>query len=181
MRGTVDRLGTPRPLGATLPALYLDDHYVQGICEVADRLLAPAFLVLDSYHAYLDPTTTPTDALDWLAGWLGLALGTDESPTRKRELVRAGAELLRWRGTATGVRDAVAAAFGVDVEVVEPGGASWSDRPSSTPELPTQVGVTVRVTATDPAHVDVARLDALVAAVTPAHVPHRVEIVGPDS
>ena len=35
----------------------------------------------------------------------------------------------------------------------------------------------VRVTVADPDAIDTARLDALVAAAKPAHVPHRVEIV----
>lgn len=178
MRGTIDELDSPRPIGETMPALYLDDLYTQGICEALDHVLAPVFLVLDSFPAYLDPATAPQDSLGWLAGWLGLTLEGHETAERKRELIRAGAEVLRWRGTAAGVRDAVAAVFGIVPEIVESGGVSWSVEPNS--EAPSGVdarpGVTVRLRVDDPDSFDLRRFDAVVAQVKPAHISHRVEV-----
>ena len=48
---------SPHPLGATLPALYLDDVFAQNLCASLDEVLAPAISVLDCFPAYLDPRT----------------------------------------------------------------------------------------------------------------------------
>ena len=63
---------SPHPLGATLPALYLDDVFAQNLCASLDEVLAPAISVLDCFPAYLDPRTAPPDMVDWLASWTGL-------------------------------------------------------------------------------------------------------------
>ncbi|MGV9712400.1 phage tail protein [Gordonia sp. NPDC003424] len=176
MRGDIPGVASPRPIGATLPSIYLDDDVAQGLCHSFDDMLAPVFLVLDSFPAYLDPATAPDDTLSWLAGWIGLVLEGHEAPARKRELIAAGAELLRWRGTPRGMRDAVTAAFGVEPDITESGGVSTSPEPGRVSDAPAvQVTVTLRVP--DPDAVDRQRLDAVVAQCKPAHVPHRVEIL----
>ena len=170
-------LGSSHPLGGTLPGLYHEDLFAQRLCSGLDEVLAPIFATLDSLSAYLDPRTAPDDMLGWLAGWIGLALDDGQSPRRQRELVRAGAELLRWRGTARGIRDAVETLFEVAPELIETGGAAWS--PTSGAGFPGQPGtrLVVRLRVPDIAAVDMRRFDAVVAAVKPAHVPHRVEVV----
>jgi hypothetical protein len=65
------------------------------------------------------------------------------------------------------------------VEIVDSGGTSWSPLPGA--RLPGEDAprVAVRVTVSDPAEVDVAALDELLATVKPAHVMHRLEVTGP--
>lgn len=176
MRGRLESLQTPCPVVGTLPAIYQDDVYAQGLCESFDDMLGPVFLVLDSFPAYLDPATAPPDTLSWLACWIGLTLQGHESADRKRELISAGAELLRWRGTVTGLRDSVAAAFGVVPEIEESGGVACSTEPSPTESTTATPSVTVTVRVDDASSIDLRRLDAVVAMVKPAHVAHRAEV-----
>ncbi|MFL5496206.1 MAG: phage tail protein [Gemmatimonadales bacterium] len=60
-------------------------------------------------HAYLltEPRTAPDDALDWLAGWIGLSFDPSFPPERRRAILVAAPELYRWRGTLTGLRRAI--------------------------------------------------------------------------
>ncbi len=176
MRGGVAGLSSPFPLGEMLPGIYHDDGFVQDLCGGLDEVLAPLVATLDCLPAYLDPGTAPVDVLEWLAGWVGVVLA-DVAPERRRVVVRRAAELHRWRGTPRGVRAAVAACFGVEPELVESGASGWSvDGGAPLPGDP-EPSLLVRVRVPHPAAVDVGRLDALVAATKPAHVPHRVEVL----
>ena len=141
-------------------------------------MLAPVIATLDSLPAYLDPSTAPDDMLGWLAGWMGIVLDGHQSAERQRELVRAGVELLQWRGTARGVRAAVGALLDTEPEIVESGGAAWSETAGA--ELPgsERAELLVRIAVDDPEAFDVRRLEALIAMIKPAHVPHRVEVRG---
>ena len=78
-------------------------------------------------------------------------------------------------------RAAVGALFDLPAEITESGGAAWSAEPAG--ELPgsDRTGLVVRIGVSDPDAFDVRRLEALVAMVKPAHIPHRVEVFGRDS
>lgn len=164
-------------VAAQLPGVYLGEPVVERFCSALDDVLAPVALTLDSLPAYLDPQTTPADLLGWLAGWLGIAVDPAPSLADRRALVRDGAELLRWRGTARGLREAIRLETGLEVEIVDSGGTEWSSTPGT--ELPGAQGnrVIVRVTAAEPDLVDVGVVERVVAGNVPAHVGHRVEVV----
>jgi hypothetical protein len=65
----------------------------------------------------------------------------------------------------------------VDVEVEDSGGTVWSSTPGA--ELPGQVAamLRVRVYAAAREDINVRRLEGIINAVKPAHVPHTLEIV----
>ncbi|MGW5151720.1 phage tail protein [Rhodococcus koreensis] len=177
MRGTTGGLQSARPLGETVPAVYQQDWYTQQLCAAFDEVLAPVFTTLDSFSAYLDPHTAPDDMLGWLAGWIGLTFTGHETPARKRDLIVAGIRTLAARGTARGVREAVAAVFDVEPEIEESGGITASTTPGTpSPGNPHPL-LTVRLVVADRSAIDERRLEALVEAVTPAHIPHHVEVV----
>lgn len=155
---------SPLPLVETMPGVYRADPMTQALCEVFDCLLAPVFAALDGFAAYLDPATTPEGMLDWLAAWIGLSFDGHVDAQRKRELVMSGVALLPWRGTTRSIRAAVNSVFDQEVEIVEPGAG---DAPI----------LLVRLITDTPDRVDLDRLDAIVAATKPAHLPHRVDIV----
>jgi phage tail-like protein len=180
MRGLVPGLASPYPLGGTLPALYRDDVFAQNLCEGLDEVLAPIIATLDSLPAYLDPATAPDDMLNWLAGWMGIVLDGHQTAERQRELVQEGVDILHWRGTARGVRSAVGALFDGPIEIIESGGAGTSlDSGSALPGTD-RAELIVRLGVNDIDGFDVRRLDAIVAMVKPAHVPHSVEVFGTD-
>ena len=97
MRGTVPGLASPHPLGETLPALYAEDSFAQRLCQGLDEVLAPLLSTLDCLPAYLDPATAPADLVEWLAGWVGVAIAPGMPEKRRRQLVAAAARLYVWR------------------------------------------------------------------------------------
>ena len=169
-------LFSPHPIGESLPAAYRDDFFVQQLCGGLDEVLAPIVVTLDSLPAYLDPGTAPDDVLGWIASWIGIVLDRNEPAQRQRDLIQQGIELLRWRGTARGVRDAVRVRFGYTPELVEPGGAQWSDSRADIPVLTGIPELVVRLGLPDPTAVDARRVEELVRLVKPAHISHRVEL-----
>jgi len=177
MRGLVDDLGTPRPLGPELPGIYQEDAFAQSMLGAFDRVLAPVLSTLDNLDAYLDPRLTPEDFLAWLAGWVGMTIDETWSPERRRAAVGRAVELYRMRGTAAGLAQQVEIYTGGRVEIEENGGTGWSIDPGGElPGAPEPV-VVVRVFVPDPKAIDPLRLDTLVGTAKPAHVEHRIEIV----
>jgi phage tail-like protein len=177
MRGRPCDLLSPLPLVDTMPAVYRGDPMTQLLCGAFDEQLAPVFATLDGLTAYLDPGTTPEDMLDWLAGWIGLTFDGHVDALRKRELIAAGAAILPWRGTVKSIRAAVNSVFNQEVEIIESGGVTASAEPDATPEGDEEPMLLVRLITDAPNGVDQRRLDAIVAAVKPAHLPHRVEVI----
>lgn len=177
MRGTADGLLTPHPLVATLPGLLQQDDFLSRLCEGLDPVLAPVFATLDGFGAYLDPQTIPEDMIAWLAGWIGLTFEVGQSAQRRRDLLSAGAEQLGLRGTVRGLRGAIEAVFLVTPEILESGGAAWSATSGAPLPGAALPSLLIRLRVPEPLDIDVPRLDAVVAALKPAHMPHRVEVV----
>jgi len=177
MRALVPGLRSPHPLGPVLPAIYQDDDFAQRLLDGLDAVVAPIYNTLDNFDAYLDPWLTPADFLDWLAGWVGIALDDSWDENRRRAIVARAVDLYRMRGTAVALAGQVEIQTGGKVEIIENGATSWSVDPGG--ELPgsPEPLVVVRVTVPDPKAVDGTRLDALVSAAKPAHVMHRIELV----
>ena len=176
MRGTVPGLASPHPLGGTLPGLYADDSLAQRLCQALDELLAPVLATLDCLPGYLDPATTPPDLLDWLAGWVGLAITPDVPDARRRQLVASAAQLYGWRGTPSAITAIVELTTGYTPQIAESGGTSWSQEPDGPLPGRPEPGLVVRLRTADP-QVDEARLRALIAPFAPAHVPWRLELL----
>jgi phage tail-like protein len=157
-----------------------EDEFLQRFVGAFDDGLAPVLATLDCLTAYVDPWLAPQDFLDYLAAWVGVELDDAWTLAQRREIVAGAALVHRRRGTARGISDAVRLAVGGEVDVTESGGARWSAAPGS--ELPGEQvpALHVRVTVADATTIDVRRLDAVVAAVKPGHVPHTVEVVTGD-
>ena len=178
MRGLIEGLETPHPIGAELPGLFHDDDFSQRFTAALDEVLAPIFLTLDAIEAYVDPWLAPSDFLTWLSEWMGIPIEEDLPEAQKRMLVARAATLYGWAGTARGIADLVEAYTGVRPEVEDTGGVSWSAMPGSDLPGADDYAVTVRVRTDDPATIDAARLERLVAGFVPASVITTVEVVG---
>lgn len=177
MRGLVDGLESPHPLGTALPALFQEDGFTQRFTAALDDVLAPVFCTLDNLEAYFDPRLAPADFIAWLAGWVGLSLDDNWPVERQRALVADAADLYRWRGTARGLAAHVALYTGTVPEVVDTGGCDTSLTPGEPLLGLVEPRVTVRVRVPDPSTVDRRRIDAIVAAAKPAHVAHEIEVL----
>ena len=177
MRGLIEDLDTPHPLGASLPALFQEDGFAQRFTSALDAVLAPVFCTLDNLEAYFDPRLAPRDFVVWLAAWVGLALDENWPVERQRALIAEAAQLYRWQGTAKGLAAHVALYTGSEPEIVDSGGCSWSATPGGSLPGTAEPRVTVLVRVPDPSAVDRRRLDAIVAAAKPAHVVHEIEVL----
>ncbi|HZG02343.1 MAG TPA: phage tail protein [Streptomyces sp.] len=177
-RHGVEGLPTPHPFGERLPGPYAGDDFAQRFVSAFDEVLAPVLSVLDCLEAYWDPELAPEDFLDWLAGWVAAEVDGSRPLAARRRAVARAVELHRLRGTARGLAELVRETFGVEAEVTDSGGAAWSASPGG--ELPgsPEPSLRVRVRADDPDSLPVPRLEALVEANRPAHVPCTVELVG---
>jgi phage tail-like protein len=177
MRTELPGLGSPHPLAQTLPGMYHGKSFVRRLCFALDEVLAPVLCTLDNLPAYLDVGTSPDDVLPWLAAWTGMPLDPGQSRERQRGLLQQAVELQGVQGTAHGIEMAVEAVFGLRAEVEETGAATWSvDADATLPGDPRQAFV-LRVFAAPDETVDEQRLDLVVAALKPAHVVHRVQVV----
>jgi phage tail-like protein len=179
MRGIVDGLPSPHPMATALPAIYQEeDPFTVRFTQAFDDSLAPIFSTLDNLPAYFDPRYAPEDFLGWLAGWVAIELDETWEVERRRVAVRSGADLLRRRGTAGGLAAEIELATGGQVEIEENGGSGWSLDAGSPMTGSARPALLVRLRVGDPAAVDRDRLERIVDAAKPAHVPHRIEIVG---
>lgn len=178
MRGTVEDLHTAAPYGPMLPAIYQEDDFSMRFVGGFDDVLAPILLTLDCLIDYFDPAVTPSDFLDWLAGWVGIEIDEAWAIDRRRAAVATAVEMYRMRGTINGLRANLEVLSGGTVEITDSGGVSWSTRPMG--DLPGQDSprLAVRVTLpSEPNERTVKAIDSIVAAAKPAHVVHRVEVV----
>ncbi|MEU4652451.1 phage tail protein [Streptomyces sp. NPDC023723] len=175
-RGAVDNLGSSAPIGMMLPAVFADDDLAQRFVGGLDDTMAPILNVLDCLHAYFVPSLAPADFTRWLGDWVGAETDGTEADDRLRAAVAAAAALHRVRGTRRGLSEAVRLAFGVVPEITESGGAEWSARPLGPVPGDRRPHLHVTVRLPDPAPADAHRLDALVAAARPAHMPYTVQV-----
>ena len=178
MRAIIPGLRTPYPLETLLPAPFQEDGLTVRLTAGLDDVLAPVVATLDCLHAYLDPQLTPEDFLDWIAGWVGIALDPGWPLERRRATVAQAVPLYRSRGTVEGLRAHVEVLTGGRVELIDTGGVTWSTTPDDGPAAAgDEPGLLVRVTGPDPGANDPDLLYDLVAAAKPAHLPHRVEVL----
>jgi len=69
----------------------------EGILTPIEDRIAQSYLLTD-------PRTTPDDAIDWLANWIGITFDSAYSNHQRRKLIAAAPELYRQRGTLNGLK-----------------------------------------------------------------------------
>jgi phage tail-like protein len=165
------------PIAERLPAMYLDDGFIQRFTAALDEVLAPVITVLDSFADYLDPDLAPDDFVNWLTRWVALDVDESWSSWQRRELVGRAVELHHWRGTRRGLAAQVRLLTGGEVEIVDSGGCVSADRSGGPLPGTDPARVLVRVRVPDPAAVDLPGLTTAVVEVVPVHVAVSVEVL----
>jgi phage tail-like protein len=179
MRGSVADLDSASPFGLMLPAILQEDEFAMRFVGGLDDVLAPILVTLDCLVDYFDPALTPTDFLEWLAGWVGIEVDEAWETERRRAAVATAVEMYRMRGTISGLRANLEVLSGGQVEITDSGGVAWSTSPMG--PLPGQDSprLAVRVTVSEATERTTKAIDSIVTAAKPAHVVHRVEVVTP--
>lgn len=106
-----------------LPEVFREDPRA---AEFLDRFLS----IFETFHTELDgvrdglsalfqPESTPSEALDWLSGWLGLVLDVRWPEPKRRRLVAEAARLYRERGTKHGLARFLSLYLDHDFQIVE--------------------------------------------------------------
>jgi phage tail-like protein len=176
MRGLVEGLPSPRPIGEQLPAALQEDEFCQRMMSALDEVLAPIFTALDCWDTYLDPQLAPDDFVDWLASWVGVEVDETWSSDRRRSLVLDAAALYRVRGTAVGLAAHVNLYAGATPTIEESGGCAWSQSANTPLPGSPQFHVAVKLQVDDPSSIKLSTLSRIVDASRPAHLPYSVEI-----
>jgi phage tail-like protein len=177
-RGLVEGLESPHPIAPMLPSVFQDDELTLRLVAAFDDSIAPVLVTLDSLHAYVDPALCPDDFLDWVASWIGLVPDENWTLERRRALAMRAVPIYRLRGTVAGLIGHVELLFGERPEVVDSGGVAWGVTPGTEMPGSAEPRVTVRVGVPRDVRVDFERLQALIAAETPAHVIAELEVTG---
>ena len=177
--GQADHVPNPVALITRLPAILQEDEFLARWLSAFDDVIAPVYVTLDNLDAYVRPAYAPVDFLEWLAGWVDVAVDEAWTEQQRRIIVAGAVSLHRRAGTAGGIRDAIQLAAGPEATVVveESGGTRWSETPGA--ELPGSASAAVVIAITvptgDPAEL-VARFERVAASVVPAHVPTTVSV-----
>jgi len=178
-RGTVRGLDNPVPLLQRLPGVLQDDEFLQRFTTAFDDSYAPILATLDSLTCYFDPHLAPADFLEFLASWVGVELDDSWDLDRRRMIIAGAALLHRRRGTSRGVQEALSVGLGATVDIQDTGGCTWSRTPGGAVPGTSPARVAVRVRVADPSTIDPRRVDALLEATKPAHVPHHYIVTDP--
>ncbi|MGI5458346.1 phage tail protein [Streptomyces sp. CA-249302] len=181
MRGSIDGLGSSAPIGAMLPAVFADDDLAQRFVGGLDDVVAPIHGVLDCLDTYFRPSLAPLDFVQWLGSWVGAETDGTEPEPLLRAAVAAAAYLHRIRGTRRGLSEAIRLTFGVEPEIAESGAADWSARPLGPVPGEARPRLHVHLRLPAPTAADHHRLDTLVAAARPAHMPYTVQVTAATS
>lgn len=87
-----------------LPGIYREIDFIGRFLKIFEQAFEPVVHSLDYMWANLDPLTSPTALLPFLAHWVAWPFDHTWPPEQQRRLIRNAIELYRWRGTRQGLR-----------------------------------------------------------------------------
>lgn len=102
-----------------LPGIYRENEFLGRFLLIFQSVLDPIERTVENIPYHFDPRLTPPEFLPWLASWVDLVLDPTWPEDRRRELVRAAAELYRWRGTRKGLSEYLRIYTGKAPEITE--------------------------------------------------------------
>jgi phage tail-like protein len=108
-----------------LPAIFHQDPFVGRFLLAFEAVLSgPGYAdqpglqeLVDDLPTYVDPQTTPSEFLPWLAGWVALSLRADWDADTKRRFIQEIVPLYRLRGTRAGLARMLKIYTGEDVAI----------------------------------------------------------------
>jgi phage tail-like protein len=128
----------PGHLRNQLPDLYRESDFAMRFLAGFELVLDPLLAMLDNLPEHFDSAYAPRDVLNLLTRWLGLEHDESRSGEERRRLLQRAPELLRRRGTRSGLELALELAFpGVPFRIEERGTVTWAlEQPGDVAEEP---------------------------------------------
>lgn len=164
-----------RYLRDSVPGIYAEGDFGMRLLSAFEALLDPLVAALDNLPEHFDPVYAPRDVLDLLTDWLGLEHDEARSGEERRQIVRGAPDLMRQRGTRSGLELALELAFpGIPFRVEDGGSVTWSltlDEPE--PSEPPAFVVYCDIPLSEARLGAVARL---IEQAKPAHVSYRLRV-----
>ncbi len=102
-----------------LPGVLRQDAFLVNFLRIFDSVLRPLIEMIDSVDSYIDPGLGPTPIADWIGLWVGAEVEQSWSEDIRRALIKETVGLHRQRGTAAGLRRALATVTGAEALVIE--------------------------------------------------------------
>lgn len=149
-----------------LPAMYQEDDFLGRFLMIFEEALSPVEQILQHIHLYFDPMVAPEGFLPWLASWIDLVLDENWPTQKRRELIKAGAELYHWRGTRRGLQEYLRIYTDVDPQIME----HFAEDEGG----PHRFTVIIRVR--DPESLDERRVRQVINAEKPAHTTYELRL-----
>jgi phage tail-like protein len=81
-----------------LPGIYHTD-FMKRFLAIFESILAPIEWNVDNFDLYLNPETTPSGFLPWLASWFSITFDSTWTDEQQRELLLEAHEIFARRGT----------------------------------------------------------------------------------
>jgi phage tail-like protein len=124
-------------LGHYLPGVYQEDttsaSFIERFLANPEGLLTGIEDRIASAQCLFDVRSAPSETLEWLASWFGVALDPAWDETRRRLFIRHAMEFFQYRGTARGLRLALRLALDACVD----------ERIFTDPDAPERSGVRI--------------------------------------
>jgi phage tail-like protein len=89
--------------------------FLERFLDNFEGILTPLEDRIANAHVLTSPATTRDDSMEWLAAWVGMSFDSAVPPPRRRDMLKASAELGKWRGTLRGLELALDLATGGSV------------------------------------------------------------------
>src|SRR4029077_3153588 len=100
-----------------LPAVYREnpkaEDFTERFLSLFDASIADSDRIIERYPALLDPTGVPEQLLPWLGGFFAIGFDPTWDAYKRRQILQAGPQLYRQRGTLAGMQMAIKLIFGI--------------------------------------------------------------------
>ena len=102
-----------------LPAIFSEDEFLARYLLIFESINSPLVWTIDNFDLFLDPTTAPTEWLQWLASWFDILLLQDLPIERQRQIMAQIGWLYKRRGTPMALSRIIELYYGIVPEIIE--------------------------------------------------------------